>query len=384
MKIVVVEDEIRTRRGVVGLIQKLSPEYEVIGEAENGLLGYELITKLSPDLAIVDVKMPKMDGIEMIQNLRETGINCRAVILSGYSEFEYAQKAIKMGVSEYLLKPITVEDLENTLKNVKKEIEAERLEQKQSSLTSIEQIFQNLVLGDIGKEEKYIEYLNEKYELSPDSEYIAVVGYLGNGFKSSKDAVRGIVTPLIEKLTDLKYYIIDLNPQNELLILMVSPENPRELEKYFQDQILKAICNSGIRDMVLGWIQFDGLKNLKSSLQILKKELKWSIVLGEDILLTYPKTQKIFTRLLQYPIDIEKNVKAAVYSNDIDKLIKNVEDFLELMHREIYKPDQIIEVFVRFASSIINVIKEVNAELYDQLNQKEILQKIKILLPGMK
>ena len=73
MRIVVVEDEIRTRRGIVALLKKLNPDYEVVGEAENGLVGSELVSRLNPDLVIADVKMPVMDGIEMLENLRKAG-----------------------------------------------------------------------------------------------------------------------------------------------------------------------------------------------------------------------------------------------------------------------------------------------------------------------
>lgn len=377
MRIVVVEDEMRTRRGIVALLKKLSPDYEVVGEAENGLVGSELVTRLNPDLVIADVKMPGMDGIEMLESLRKAGVRCRAVILSGYSEFEYAQKAIKMGVSEYLLKPVTVEDLENTVKNIGREIETERnLEEKQSSFSSVEHILQNLILGDITDGDKSIEYLNEKHNLHPDSEYIAIVTYLGNDFANRKEEVKRIISPLLLQLPGLSFHLIDLNAHNELLILIQSPENTGELERYFQNSILTAVRIEEIRNVIMGWIQFNGLQNLKSSLQTLNKELKWSMVLGDDVLVSYPKTSNIHTRPVQYPVAIERNVKAAIYSRDMEKLNRNISEFLDLWCKELYRPEYVIDAFVRFASSIVNVVKEMNEELYYQINQKKILQNI--------
>jgi two-component system response regulator YesN len=129
MRIVVVEDEVRSRKGIVSLISKIAPSHKVVGEAENGINGIEIIKKTKPDLVIVDIRMPQMDGLEMLEKINDLGIKHRTVILSGYGEFEYARKAIKIGVDEYLLKPITVDDLENvlnTINNKINKIESER------------------------------------------------------------------------------------------------------------------------------------------------------------------------------------------------------------------------------------------------------------------
>jgi len=74
MRIVVVEDEYMIRCGVAKLVSKINPEYEVVGEAENGVDGIEVITRLKPDLVIVDIKMPQMDGIEMLVQLKREGV----------------------------------------------------------------------------------------------------------------------------------------------------------------------------------------------------------------------------------------------------------------------------------------------------------------------
>jgi len=111
MRIVVVEDENRVRTGIVRLIKRECPTFTVVGESDNGVDGMHMIKQLEPDLVFTDIKMPRMDGLKMIQNLRESGLKTNIVILTAYSEFEYAKAAIKHGVSEYLLKPVTAEEL---------------------------------------------------------------------------------------------------------------------------------------------------------------------------------------------------------------------------------------------------------------------------------
>lgn len=116
MRIVVVEDEEKVRNGLVRLIHKLSDTYQVVGECENGEKGRAVIQEAKPDLVITDIRMPVMSGIGMLELLKKEGNMTRTIILSGHSEFEFARKALQIGVViEYLLKPITAEDLKQVL-----------------------------------------------------------------------------------------------------------------------------------------------------------------------------------------------------------------------------------------------------------------------------
>lgn len=123
--VVIVEDEAFIRRGMVLTTPWNQFGCEVIGEAKDGVEGIHLIKKLKPDLVITDVSMPNMDGIEMIKELVDH-VDSEFIIVSGYDDFQYAQQAIKLGVKDYLLKPIDDDDFYFTLKNVVKIIKEKR------------------------------------------------------------------------------------------------------------------------------------------------------------------------------------------------------------------------------------------------------------------
>lgn len=106
--IVIVEDEFRIRQGLGSLINKVNMGCKVIGEAENGYEGLKMIQDLEPDIVITDIQMPKIDGLQMIEQAKEMGAACTFVILSGYADFEYARRGMRLGVKEYLLKPATI------------------------------------------------------------------------------------------------------------------------------------------------------------------------------------------------------------------------------------------------------------------------------------
>lgn len=125
MRIAIVEDEIRIREGLEKLLKK-GGAHQVVGQAENGMDGLALAERERPDLVITDIRMPGMDGIKMLQALRERAVPFNAIVLSAYSEFAYAQQAVKLGVSEYLLKPIVVDELMGALRAIELRIQHEQ------------------------------------------------------------------------------------------------------------------------------------------------------------------------------------------------------------------------------------------------------------------
>jgi two-component system, response regulator YesN len=134
--IVIVEDETYIRKGMVVTTPWEQLGCKVIGEAGDGLEGYELIIRLKPDIIITDVDMPVSDGIEMLRKLEGVS-SAECIIISGYNDFSYAQQAIKLGVRDYLLKPIDDEDFYETIKKVTLNIEKKRTIARQQARSQL-------------------------------------------------------------------------------------------------------------------------------------------------------------------------------------------------------------------------------------------------------
>lgn len=115
-KVIVVEDEAMARRGIVLTINWAALNCVIAGEAANGEEGVRLAERISPDIIVTDVKMPRMDGVEMIAKLRAEGCGAKFIILTAYGDFKYAQSALRLGVSDYLLKPLKDGDLEQAVR----------------------------------------------------------------------------------------------------------------------------------------------------------------------------------------------------------------------------------------------------------------------------
>ena len=155
VKLFLVEDEIAMRDGIKKHIDWEAEDIEFVGEASDGELAFPLILEKKPDILLTDIKMPFVDGLELSEMVRRELPDTQIIILSGYDEFEYARKAISLGVTEYLLKPIAPGALLENIKKVQEKIEEDRKHQahlnKEERAETIEQdrlkLFSALVMN---------------------------------------------------------------------------------------------------------------------------------------------------------------------------------------------------------------------------------------------
>lgn len=120
------EDEERILGNIARKIEQVDPIFEVVGKAETGREALILVDDLLPDVVFTDIRMPVMGGLELIETLQIRYPYIKTVIVSGYADFEYAQKAISFGVSGYLLKPIEIEPLRRMLDKLKVTLDTEK------------------------------------------------------------------------------------------------------------------------------------------------------------------------------------------------------------------------------------------------------------------
>ena len=172
-RIILVDDEEEVRKGIIRKIDWERLGFEVAGDAENGQDALEKIEQLEPDVVMTDIRMPYMDGLTLTARIRQKYPSVKILIFSGFDDFEYAQQAIKLNVTEYILKPVNVEELTEILVRVKENLD-EEIEQRRnvnllrdsyrSSLPILRELFLNdMVRSAVGSEE--IEKKLREYEI---------------------------------------------------------------------------------------------------------------------------------------------------------------------------------------------------------------------------
>jgi two-component system response regulator YesN len=121
-KLLIVEDEPSFREGILTMIDWEAEGIRVIGTASNGRKALEVMEEEVPDILLTDIRMPQMSGLELIEETQRRGIELIPVLLTGYSEFQYAQKALKLGVFDYILKPCNPKQVREVISKVKEQL----------------------------------------------------------------------------------------------------------------------------------------------------------------------------------------------------------------------------------------------------------------------
>lgn len=114
-RVIIADDEETIRNGLQKLIESYDLDLSVVATAEDGEVAMKLIEQYKPEIILMDINMPFMNGLEIIEKLRQTDKNTKIIIISGYDQFEYAQKSLELGVFSYLLKPINHHNFKNIL-----------------------------------------------------------------------------------------------------------------------------------------------------------------------------------------------------------------------------------------------------------------------------
>lgn len=127
-KVLIVDDEEIIREGLRSAVDWEAMECKVVGEAEDGDEGLEMVASLLPDIVFADIRMPGLNGLDMISEIKKLKHECKIIILTGFRDFEYAQEAVRLGAFRFLLKPTKKEELMLSIEDAIKEIRKLRSE----------------------------------------------------------------------------------------------------------------------------------------------------------------------------------------------------------------------------------------------------------------
>lgn len=203
-KVLIVDDEPIVREGLEWIIEWEKYNYQIIGTAENGKEGLEKIRSLEPDLVVTDIRMPEISGIEMIRQARKEEFDCECIILSGYSDFAYAQEAIELGMLSYLLKPIDEDELIHSLKKISDEIEKKKQIKKYQDYSLSSLIKTYIVRGQY----------DDNLEVFLSYDFYQLVGCFFNTAEINQEQIKEKIKPYLPKNTFI------FSHSNELFLLM--------------------------------------------------------------------------------------------------------------------------------------------------------------------
>lgn len=162
-KVLLVDDELFVRKGLISLIDWEKCGFQIEGETDNGEDALSMIKSLNPDLVITDIRMPVLDGLELIKSVVEEKELCpKFIIISGYNDFKYAQHAIRYGVQDFILKPIDKDEMEEALVKLAQILSEEEKQNKKQEELFIHTMFEELLSGNVQAQmiKTYLKLLN--------------------------------------------------------------------------------------------------------------------------------------------------------------------------------------------------------------------------------
>lgn len=176
LKVLLVDDEPYILQGLSVLIDWKAQGCEIVKTASNGKEAYSYLKENTVDLIIADIQMPEMTGLELLERIRNEKISdAHFVILSGYSNFDYAKQAIRSGCMDYLLKPVSKEELQGILQKVVHDSEHSRIDEQKQKRMERAYLEQNLISLLVGKyDDTILEYVNEHLITGEGVRYVEI------------------------------------------------------------------------------------------------------------------------------------------------------------------------------------------------------------------
>jgi two-component system, response regulator YesN len=371
VRIVIVEDEVKARKGIINLIRKFSDAYQIIGESDNGVQGAALIEELQPDLVITDIQMPGMDGIEMLEALKARGVNINSIVLSGHSDFQFAQRALRTGlVSAYLLKPITVDELYHVLQTMEKEYLIRLLKGKEEFTSSAtpELMIQRYLVSQGVNEELFELHMNRNLGFTSASDIELLSIYFDQGYTTK--CVNIVKRHLLREFQIHRIYVIELPESKEIIVLLQKQDN-QSLRKQW-DSLVYDMRSASIPGAITAWTSLPYFGNLKNEVERLRELYPWSMLQSSEypLLVRSACVAKEETQP-QYPIQLEMKSKELLSSGDKEKLNGCVDEFLQLCLKQAVQPEQIIQWMTRFVFHMVTIVEALsgNAALADERNR---------------
>lgn len=342
-KILIVDDEAPARRMLNSIIDWKHTNFEIVGVASNGKMGIEKYKELKPDCIITDIQMPVMDGIEMIEEIRKTDKNQKFVILSCHEDFNYARKALKMGVTDYLIKDlITKEIIYELLLRISSELYPEDdnnkylSKEKQKTQDPVAATFSEILRLNSGLKNNHIEYTKEIFEIK--SIYMAVFAIRVDSYANSNLNFEDMAYIAFEINKILKEHsggkCFSINNNGKICVLAGLKGSCSKVESMKScNNILQKIRNTflkvkGDNTFTIGISDFfSDIGHLKNNLEQATKAMKLKLFLGNNRNIYYRLFPNNFLevnpKILKSRI---KNIKSYLLTKDEEKIMEELEN----------------------------------------------------------
>ncbi|WP_394921422.1 response regulator [uncultured Robinsoniella sp.] len=344
MRLMVVDDNRQIREGIHYGIAWSEYGIDEVREYADGEEAREALNTYQPDIIIADIKMPGMDGLQLLEHVRELRKNCRYILLSAYSDFTYAQKAIRLGADDYILKPIKPGKLvEIVMKNARDLLEAQK--ENKAYYDVYEKSFLHSMVngGEIENVEKFSQMLEHKYQLKLPSNY-AFLALLWMEQADGSMRKRPLKDQAAEQIKErLAEQGIVFNLQEDLLLFFGKGDRSQLLNLDYQYRVKNIIEGLGREwkeqnlAITTGISDARGLNELHIAYAHAKEALEQTYYSLSGACVIYTHTEK---KEKEFPEEQQRDymerIAKSVQKCDVEELHANIGSLLKMGLREKY------------------------------------------------
>lgn len=352
MRILVVEDEPNTRNGIIKIIETYTG-HKVVGSTGDGETGLSEALRLKPDVVITDINMPQMNGLVMIERMRKEGCEAAAVVLTGYSEFEYAQRAIQLSVVEYLLKPLSLEDIISVLKTVEN-----RLSKTRAKTVSPQQLLFSLLTGE-RKEEVMKQFAGEIcYQNGQEISLFLIQSE--SILEDTTKQMAGLLKESLEANCLTSFFTFLLPYERQILVMILDGQSVWYLKNLFQTRIIKELREKG--EFIISFESIYGIGELKNTIRQMQDGLSYSFLFSDSCIIDQELMNGLIFEKIDYPEYLEHGVRREI-KNGNQAGIRRLAGLFEeqvILRRE--RPEIIKNYTVRFVMAILDTARELMTE----------------------
>lgn len=365
LRILIADDEFVERDGIIFLINKFSFELD-IKECSDGEEALNYIKENTVDILFTDVKMPFLDGLQLSKKAREIYPNLKIVIFSGFGEFEYAKRAIDIGVSDYILKPINPKEFKETMEKVINDVNEEKKENKNNELRQFrekEYILLKIISGSSIDDLKEKFFMDKHIDFMDKYKNMILMEFDDEFFNDNQKYMEEIRNNI-----DIKIDYLNLNPQQSIIFTFETIEE-EELKN-----ILIKVHNRIFNDYEINC--YFAVSNLLKSSYTLTKEysnieqlMEQRFFIANNYVFFYDSKLQLESTDEKFDDTMFKNIQYDIKSRDFFSLRKHVDCLI----RKYGSHKSFSQMYVKFILS--NIYKEVYEEIR-KVNETDLNEKI--------
>lgn len=369
-RILIVDDEALVRRGIKKSINWNELDIEMVAEAENGVEALEQVLENEPDIILLDICMPKMDGLEFAGIIKQKYPHIKIIIITGFDDFEYARSALRAGVDDYILKPITREMVEDVVRAQLEKLEAENKknlptgpdEEKRAA-----EVLNSALRGEARAAQDFPFFLEYAQIADEDIWFVLIKDYL-SGCKAWGDgeaeslAEFAILNIAGELLRDARSGFAFEAHKNGLAMVISCPS------RHLLEEKLTDICHN-ILDFIEIPVDFAvSSQGTLESLPILAEEareaMRSTFVLSNQNIIFYDDLKKQ-SREVEYPETTEQELLHSLYMSDMGHSGVLIDLFFRQLREATTDESKCKSMLLRLLLRIANTVESMNSRVQD-------------------